>query len=95
MAITTKMFRRAPLARKVTIVRLLMGTGVARLLLVDTPVFLARGLIAVPNKSGLARLYLSHKMRRGGGGVGLAVLTLSAVGMGAGAGYLAKSLRSR
>lgn len=94
MASTTKMLRRGSLGRKAVMGRLLVRTGVARLVLVDAPVLLARGLLAVPNKSGLARLYLTHKARRGGDVARVAALTVSAAGVGAGAGYLAKSLRS-
>lgn len=94
MASTAKMMRRGPAARKVAIGSLLLRTGVARWALVDVPVVLARGLLTVPNKSGLARLYLSRKAGRNGGAVGVAALTVAAVGVGAGIGYLAKSLQS-
>lgn len=94
MGMKTKMFRKGPTGRKAAVAALLVQTGVARWMLVDAPVLLARGLIAVPNKSGLARLYLGHKVRKSSGIPLVAVLTLSAAGMGAGAGYLAKSLRS-
>lgn len=94
MATTTRMLRKGPVGRKAAVVRLLVKTGAARLVLVDAPVLLARGLLAVPNKSGLARLYLRHKVGRGRDVAGVTALTLSAVGVGAGVGYLAKSLRS-
>lgn len=94
MTTTTRMLRKGPAGRRAAVVRLLVKTGAARLMLVDAPVLLARGLLAVPNKSGLARLYLRHQAGRGRDVAGVAVLTLSAAGVGAGVGYLAKSLRS-
>ena len=94
MASTARMLTRGPLSRRAATARLLMRTGVARWTLVDAPVLLARGLLMVPNKSGLARLYLARKARRGGDVARVAALTLSAAGVGAGIGYLAKARRA-
>lgn len=94
MTTTTRLLRKGHVGRRTAVVRLLVKTGVARWVLVGAPVLLARGLLTVPNKSGLARLYLTHKANRGGGVASVVALTLSAAAVGAGAGYLAKSLRS-
>lgn len=87
MGTKIRLARRVP--KKATITRFLLRSGAAKVALVDGPVLLARGALAIPNKSGLARLALKRKAARRAAWRALA-LGLSAAAAGAAAGYLVK-----
>lgn len=80
----------AKIPNKVAIAKLLVRTGIAELMLVEAPILVARGALAIPNKSGLARLYLKRKAANRESLVRAAAFAVPAAAAGAGIGLLVR-----